>query len=390
MRAKRLHPPSLFAATVLACAPAASATADRSGISWEALSQRGEWAGGIQDESGAVRNQSTTDVFTGALALRRVIDPTPPTSVPITTMHLSDGQVLVGGFAGFIDREGRDTVRWKHPALGLIDVPVDRVAWMQFDSSSQDTRGGDADTVVLRNGDRIEGFIDSWDSPLTIDVKGQRQEVELNRVAAIWLVSKATVRHDVRVWTADGSVLDGDTIDGVPGAAFVLSGVDLAVGGASLTLLAEDVLAIERHPNRLLPLAKLTALVGPSRAAGLPRAAVSTPKRLRESAPLGAATISIRGPQRQVYEVPQGFTIFCADVSIPASMAPWTDCTLVVRQGDTELARMPLSREVPHRTLRVPINAGLLEFDLEEGAGGPVGDTVLLERGLFVAPDSQS
>jgi len=368
------------------CTPA---TAQSTPIAWEALSSKGEWVTGLQDEQGVVRTPAGVDLLDGALAVRRVVDSGRLDQLPYSALRLSDGQVLAGGLIGFAERDGRDVVRWKHPGLGLLEVPMDRVACVQLDASVPARSSTAADSIVLRNGDTLEGFIEGFGGTLTIDVSGQKQEVELARVAAVCLVNTPTPRRDVRVWTADGSVIDGDGIEGGPGASFILTPVNVAPSSASLALLSEEVLAIERHPGRLTPLALSTPRVEASRAPALPRAEVPAPTRTDLAAPFSAATITIRGPQRLIYEVPKGFTILCADVAASESASHWTDCTLVVTQGGRVITQIPLSKESPRAQLRVPLQSGEFEIELDEGAFGPVGDSISLRRGLFIIPDTQ-
>ena len=379
---------TLTALTALAALTHATPIDDA--IGWEALQPSGQWIVARQDGEGVLRSLNGSDVMSGAIAIRRLRAEDDVGTDPYASLHLTDGQRLSGTFVGFLDGGGIDRVRWKNPALGLIDISVERVAGIEFEPSRPSAPQTSADRILLRNGDTVEGFIESFGDPLTVDVAGATQELPLDRVASMWLVSKTQPRKGARIWLADGSILDGAALEGAPAASFIMPGVDLAISNATLPLLVEEVLAVERTPNRTMPLAALVPTVIEATTASLPRASLPTPRLTRRNTPLGASTIEIGGPERLLYEVPKGFTILSAQLNIPASLAHWTDCALIVRQRGVELVRVPLSRSSPSGVVHVPIGEGTLELEVAECGGGPVGDTVLIRRALLIATDGQS
>jgi hypothetical protein len=75
---------------------------------------------------------------------------------------------------------------------------------------------------------------------------------------------------------------------------------------------------------------------------------------------------------------------------LPAASRVWGDCVLIVEEvgekglGGRELARVRLSGDTPEAEINVALTAGVLRVTLDEGAGGPIQDLVVLRGGLVL------
>lgn len=380
--------PIITAITPLALSISVGATPSES-TPIEILTNRGVWVRGMADDQGILRGAGGVDLTASALAWIPIVNESVVARPPFSVLRVNDGQVIVGSFGGFHEGVSGSVIRWKHPGLALVDLPVDKAAIIQLQPMETAPRAVDADEIVMRNGDRVKGFVESFADPMTIESLGVRRDISVDRIAGIALVSTAPAGGAVRVWLAEGSVIDGTSLYGGPSGSFVLSGLTIALGRPTIALLADEVLCVAQFPKRIMPLSSLKPRVIPPTREALPRAEYPAPKIVRDDAPLGASTIEIRGPEGLVYEIPQGFSVLNAQVEIPAALRVWADCELIVRQNGRELARHPLCAATPRAHLMAVIQEGPLEIEIEEAGGGPISDTVILRRAILIAADGQ-
>lgn len=354
----------------------------------EVLTARGEWVRATRDDSGVIRSEKGVDIGATALAWSPVSDETTTMDRPPFAMtRLSDGQIIIAAFGGFHEGPVGPVVRWKHPGIGLMDIPVERTSFIQVQPMSQPPIANASDEIVLRNGDRVTGFIESFGEPIVIETDGKKREIPSDRIAGLSLVSKSPTIGAVRVWLTDGSVIDGSSIAGVVGGGFVLQGMSLINNRSSLPIEAEEIRCVSQSPKRIVPLSALKAQVLPPTAIALPRAQYPAPKISLTDDPLGASAIEVRGPERLIYEIPKGFSVLNAHIEIPPSVRPWGDCVVVLRQNSHEIGRYPLSIKNQSAQIMVSVQPGPLEFEIEEAGGGPIGDIVILRRAILIAAD---
>lgn len=356
----------------------------------EVLTPLGEWVRATTDDGGTIRDEKGADIGATALAWSPISDEIATVErPPISMTKLSDGQVIIGSFGGFHDGTSGQVVRWKHLGMGLMDIPIERTAFIQIQPMTSPPLASDFDEIVLRNGDRITGFIESFGEPIVMESAGKKLEIPTDRVAGVSLVSTSPAVGAVRVWLADGSVIDGSSFSGGFGGAFVLRGMSLVNGRSTLPLLTEEIRCIAQAPKRIIPLARLKPRVSPPTTTALPRAEYPAPKVSATDAPFGASAIEIRGPVGFVYEIPQGFSILIMQAEIPQSVRAWGDCGIVIRQNGRKLGGYSLSAKSPSVQIRVAVEPGPLEIEIEEASGGPIGDTVVLRRAILIATDNQ-
>jgi len=357
-------------------------------ITLDVLTPRGEWVSAIVSEDKKIRSAEKVDVGQDALAWIPIYDNTDRTDrPPFSMIRLADGQTIVGLFGRFHGALPDTVVRWKHPMLGSIDIPTDRVAFIQIQPMAHPPCAIESDEIVMINGDRIGGFIEKFSDPIVLEHAGSKQEIPLDRIAGLALVTAKTTPAKVRVWMSDESVIDGKSISPLFGDAFALQGVSFVKARPSISLPTEEIAGVAQALARLMPLALLVPKVAPPTASTLPRAEYPQPTIHARDTTLGAATIEIRGPERLIYEIPQGFSVFSALVEISSLAPAWTDCVFVIRQGAIELARQPMSAKFPKVKIGVAIKPGPLEIEIEDSGGGPIGDIVILRRALLIAAE---
>jgi len=351
----------------------------------EVLVADGAWRTGFLEASGAVRGADGTDLLSGALGWIPKRDRAAQQRRPFALVHVADGQILVGSFGGFVANESGSASRWKHAGLGMVTVPLDQTALIQFEPQASNLQAAESDVLLLRNGDRLGGFVKSVGAEVEMEVEGTSQPIPVERIAGIALVHAAQNGGPIRVWLDDGSVLDAARIDGGFAGGFALRGLTLVAGKSNLPLMPDDIAGVALKPSSLRSLAVQSPRVEASTATALPRVHREPPTvGDARAAPLSAAAITLRGPIRLIYEVPEGFTTLSATAEIPQAMRRWGDVVLVLRQGERELLRQPMSARNPTCAIALPVVQGVLEIEIEEGAHGPVGDTVILARPLLI------
>jgi hypothetical protein len=278
-----------------------------------------------------------------------------------------------------------DVLVWQHDWLGALDIPLEEIAALTFRPAEPLPEPGQTDAVVLRNGDRLEGFIASLHDPvsLELDMDGVRRTVDLprERVASAALVTARRAPDRQRVWFRDGTVIDVAEL-AVGDDGFVRIRAALAsTGSAPKQVPLRDVRAILFAPGAFIPLASLTPTHVESAAA---RYVVPPPEALVDGPALGLPSISYRGPILVRYLLPAGSRRFAADLDLPESARAWGDCEVIVRVDDVEAYRTHLNGATPATSLNVPLTGSELVIELTQGANGPIQDHVVLHRAMLL------
>ena len=295
-------------------------------------------------------------------------------------LTLADGQRL----AGEIGSSG-DVAAWVSPwcAPRPLGASLDGIASITFTPGAAPT-ASDQDAIVLRNGDRIDGIVDSIDArTVTID-RGPSGKVtaELATVASITLLSQPVPPAGARVWIADGSVVDGPTVHWMgtdylqlPGIAGSKTNV-FTVPRRLVTAFRSDMAAVtalaEQRAEVRAPVLGGTALVG----------APSAESRGRW--PMGLAPIDVQGPVVAAFPgLPASCTLRAVvfrDATARAAGSP----DLVIRQGGKEVLRRTLGPSDERVEIAVPLAGGALELELARTDGQLAGTFAVLERAMLV------
>ena len=306
-------------------------------------------------------------------------------------MLLSDGQRLAGRWVGA--SEDGQALLWEHAQLGRFEVPLDRIAqlwhgeagWAELDAPPSE------DVVVLSNGDRLRGFIESVDASgvsMQLARGGEPVHLPATRMARVVLANpRATPAagwHEVHL--ADGSrVLAGDMEmgeDGSLAARFAL------VGGASVRQVAGHELVrvdFTGAGRRLVAVRELPReLVDGGEVFGLP---------VRPHVVGGA--LHLRAPVTVRFELPDGAERFAGVAELatgpeaPRDLLDWADFDLLVRSGEAE-HRWHLYGQQPRVRVNVALDARSLEIELEPGVNGPIMDRLRLVQAYVLVVDQQT
>jgi hypothetical protein len=299
-------------------------------------------------------------------------------------LAVADGQLLPGTPAR---REAATpgVLMWQHDLLDRLGVSVDDVAAVTFRPSAPLPVAGQNDTVVLRNGDRLEGFVVSLGDPVVIEmnVDGQSRAIELarDRVSGAALVTSREASDRRRVWFRDGTVLDVDELT-VRDDGFVRVRASLAsAGSAPKQVQLDKIRAVLFAPGAFVP---LSDLVPSAVEATSPRYVVPPPRALGAAPALDLAPVEYRGPILVRYMLPPGTRYFAADVELPEAARLWGDCELIVRVDDDEIFRTHLDGDAPLANFNVPTLGSELTIELTRGANGPIDDRLILHRAMLL------
>ena len=244
----------------------------------------------------------------------------------------------------------------------------------------------DSDVVLLRNGDRIDGIV-SGIAPAGISVEvGSGTErststLAWDAVSAVGLVAPATPRSGARVWLADGTVIDGDSVSWMtPEYMRIVAG-----GGAAqrpISIPRRMVLAVQSSPASATPLARLSPTVSGITAPGV-RYAPPSPRVVAGTWALDAPPIEIEGPVLLSYPAQPTPSRLVAVASRPSTAREASSIELVIRSGGKELLRERMDASRARVEIRVDIPASPFEIELVSPSGSAAGAFAVLERAVL-------
>ncbi len=297
-------------------------------------------------------------------------------------LWFADGQCFPGGPTNEDTTSG--SVQWSSGSI-IMEVPLSSLSAYTAAGVARPSGVVDADRVTLRNGDVVDGLITRFSGSITIDVGGNERTIERSLIASVQFVQPEAktpsprTRARLRVWLDDGTIVDASRIER---------------DGVTITLSADTVgldrpTALRARVDQVLGIAtQAVAWNGVTL-----RSSAATPSTTATVAPfissyevigprrLGLIDAQLRGPGQWFVGVPSaGALVF--DVRTPESAQRLATHTLVVRQGGTELARVPASEP---RHLSVAVAAGDVELQLSAGASDGVACVTDLTDVLFVS-----
>lgn len=322
-------------------------------------------------------------------------------TAPAGVIELVDGQRIAGAWAG-ATRDG-EAVVWRHPTLGRFTLGLDDVRRVVIDSAAvmsavPDAGTAEGDTVWLRNGDALIGFIVAvGDAALTILPDGAADEVTLalENVAAVTLANPLTpsgavvVAGDL-VALADGSRVRGGAVSIQRETLRLTPALTDAMLPVELRL--EDVKQIDFASAglRLVDLGDqpMQTTAGGS-AFGLDFLPTVDDGGVRLHAPV---TVS--------FELPEGVQRFAATASLdlprglPAARAAWADLELTVEAtggaagGDAAAMSFDpvrLRADRPEALLNYTLDGQRrLRVEVDPGVNGPVLDRLVLRDAVLL------
>lgn len=350
----------------------------------------------------------------------------PPRAV--STLELVDGQRLTGSLSaptGNAGPEADQSLRWNHPRLGVQSIPLERVHTLRLAAPAtpearlalarQAALPGtpDGDVVLLINGDRLTGFVDSIGGPSgevvitpqsTPGAKPQSVHIALEQTAYIALANPLVRPAGIMLWLADGSVVTTDRFefDAAAGritlAARGAPASPVPAPGASLDL--ADLRAVALDAARLAPVSSLKlARFAPASGRRLAEPPQIVPASEGAPSPLGADDILLPGPMFVEWQLPARATRLAGWITLEPSAWSWGDCTITIgllepgrNEPSEALARQTISASQPIMPVNVELPAITgdvrVRITLDAGPSGPIQDRVRLRRMLVVTEPS--
>jgi hypothetical protein len=325
------------------------------------------------------------------------------------TLALVDGQRFPG--IPLPDADGAPEedapVAWLSD-LTPLSAPLEAVASLSAPGTpapAPDATGDD--TIRLRNGDVLAGFILSLGRTIQIETGGGVRDVPLDLVAWARLANPPAPPSGPMLWLADGTVATVELLDQATPESLLVRPIPItdahtptedssnsasngAGSGAHAVALAA-VRALAFEPARLLPLGELPAPETTSERPWTPRVVLSD----AANQPLGAPDITLPAPLRGVWTIPPTAARLAFRAVLPVRARTWGDCELVVTleqdDGRTELSRTRLHAAAPTASINLELPAPSdprrdrhLVIDLIAGPTGPAQDTLVLERPLLL------
>lgn len=307
-------------------------------------------------------------------------------------LEMQDGERLPGRL-----ERAEEGVAWVHPWLGAMPVDLDRVRRLEIERPPRPRQGAaggdaapaDADLVLLANGDAVAGLV----AEVSIDVLvepldgGEPRRVPLERVRSIELARRPAAPGAIRLWTADGTVLDAESLRASGRDLLALRREGTAAASTrETTLFLREIDAVAWRPASILPLATRPVEVSALAAEDSrpPRSWLPGP-RIGVDGALDAPPIELSGPARFAFAVPAG-AVLSAVALLPEPMRRFGDLELVAFDGGREVLRRRFSGSDPGAELIVPCASGVLVLELREGRHGPVQDVLRLLGAVVVLP----
>lgn len=329
--------------------------------------------------------------------------PRPGEGTP-AVVELTDGQVLlcrVAPLAGAelaAEQDADDAMIISLDGAGVIAIPLERVARVRFDVSTDPDTPTTDDEVELRNGDRLAGFVVALGHDVTIEVDRSPVSVPADDVLAVRLANPPEPAHATLVSLANGSVLAVNAIERTPTSGVILSlalaahdtdPASAASESRTLPVALTDVLAVRyrRAAGSLLPLSETT----PEGYRPTGERRWTPPPRAQTRAVGGVGDVSLPGPMAVRWTLPDGAQRFATTLAL--GPGEWADCELYVEaeQGADTLIlyRTRLRAAAPTDSLAVdlPDGARTITIRVEPGERGPIQDAVRLVRPMVLIND---
>lgn len=325
-------------------------------------------------------------------------------SPPMPALWLTDGQRLAG-----ILRPGDapdDAALWKHPVFGAVSLPLDQVARVVLRRVAARPAArppGDAeDSILLVNGDRLNGFVAAFGMIVRVEVGGEAREVSSRRIAQADLANPSEPHAGLTAWLSDGSIVRvasfrtsraGEVTitpafippEPAGGPHTLATGEAADAGRYSLA----DIAAVAFDAARIVPLGAIEPIA--QTPVGERRWTEPARRGPGEAAVLGAADIVLPGPMTVEWALPAGAARVSAEAELTPELWSWGDCDVVVSVVTSRGRAVELLRERVHADRpRVPINVpvaepgGRLRLTIEPGRYGAIQDRIILRRPIIL------
>ncbi|MBO6738260.1 MAG: hypothetical protein JJ916_00195 [Phycisphaerales bacterium] len=250
------------------------------------------------------------------------------------------------------------------------------------------------DLVVLRNGDRVSGFVESIGPVVRVALDDTAIELESARIQQIHIANESAPLDGIYLRFADREVIR------VLGFRYsAQSPIEISVDPVSLGMLETghtewrlnsgslDSLWVSAPGQRVVSLASIEPEdIEPVGG----RAWVPTPIVLNENATHEALrSIDFRSPARVSYPLPEGASRFACSIEVP--IEEWTDCVLRVitvgsgRERQIFEQRMRLDASTASINTSLPQGVDSIIIEIDPGEHGPIQDRVIMHHPRVLA-----
>ena len=296
-------------------------------------------------------------------------------------VRFTDGQIVPGNLTA----DGGMPL-WRNAWLHPLPLDLERIREVRLVEGAFVPVATEADEVVLVNGDRLRGLVDSIGTHLVLeredDPDGDPLRIPLDRVASFALVNPEDPPQGTVVWFLGGHRIGCEGI--------VISGNDYVrldgptLGGEAIEVPYEFLRGVVFDAKRITPLAALPITVEPGLAEPI-RSWIPEPVIEPGNWAWNAAPIRLMGPLRAGWRLPVTGCRVAATLELPLE-SDRGRLEVVIRDGDREVRRIPLDAERPIHRIVVELETDRFGLEIEMGEDGPFHDVVTLREAIVVRP----
>ncbi len=305
-----------------------------------------------------------------------------------------DDAALRGPYIRFVDGQlipGNLTTNgpmplWRSAWLHDLPIDLDRISAMRLIDGAEVPQAGDVDEVILANGDRLRGLIESIGINLVIERMNESGSslvsIPIDRVASFALVNPDDVPRGMNAWFLGGHRIAGAGIR-IGDDGYVR--IERPVLGGDMAEVPIDFLrGVVFDAELVIPLAALPVKIDAGDA-GLIRPWIPEPTVSPGNWPIDAAPIRLDGPLRATWRLPAAGCRLCATIELPLDSTRGS-FDLVVRDDQQEIRRVSINASNPVERITVPLTSDRLTIEIEMGDDGPFMDVAMLREAIIIRP----
>lgn len=294
-----------------------------------------------------------------------------------------DGQFVPGSLTA----DGT-TPLWRNAWLHDLPIELDRISEMRIIDGAEVPMVEDVDEVVLANGDRVRGLIESIGTELVID-RMRESDTSLTRIPIDRVASFAMVNPDERPRGMNAWFLGGHRLAG----AGIRIGDDgyvrierPSLGGDMAEVPIEFLRGIVFDAGRVVPLAAIPVDIDAGDASSI-RPWIPDPTVSPGNWPIDAAPIRLDGPLRATWKLPTAGCRFSTTIELPVDSTRGS-FDLVVRDDQREVRRVTIDASNPVTRIVTPLTSDRLTIEIEMGSDGPFMDVAMLREAIIIRPEN--
>ncbi len=270
--------------------------------------------------------------------------------------------------------------------------------------NASDAAPPSTDRVVLVNGDRINGFVESIGPDVVIGPETGKdsktpQRIPLSRCRSIQIANPAVPLAGAAVWVGgpagEVQVIRAAELTIRPGGEALLRPQLPGDSVSTLSIPASSILALTPDASRIVPLSRL----------GLPQFTPDPSRRWSQPpvvdrglrAPLGLGEVLLPGPMSVEWTLPAGVTAITGSVALAPEARLWGDCNVAVELvpsagAPVTLWKGRLNGEHAREDVTAPVKPASdpsaaptrLRVRVEAGSQDQIQDRVVLEGFMLV------